>query len=267
MSIEKKVIQKIATEIAKEAILKYLANKGEPTTHHVILDKVFPEERRLRSIIGGLETSMGTRVWERLAIKLATKNQFIVKDPKNFLMPEEMPIVISHFLSASFEKRERNDDYTIEMFMKELRDHLSKMDLPKMLFLPMHSGEGLDLWIEKDGIEYAFDIKTVQLNANKGSALNRQMMQWGVYRLLRGENVVFSANVALPYNPYLEKTWWEKNGGRAKPLKPGDGAVVETEFWDILTGVNNSWDFILKGFESLRGNDELIEAKDKLLYL
>ena len=69
-------IEYLAEKTATDAIKRYLDNKKTPTNQHIILDRVFPVERRVRSIIGGLETSLGTKFWEKLAKEIARENGF-----------------------------------------------------------------------------------------------------------------------------------------------------------------------------------------------
>src|ERR687885_964520 len=74
------------------SIRKFFRRKKVKVTH--VLDLIFPVERRIRSLIGGLETSMGTTVWEPVAKVLAKANGFTVEDRK-LLMPEPFPKVLS----------------------------------------------------------------------------------------------------------------------------------------------------------------------------
>ena len=53
-------IEPLVTNTIETVISNYLDKKTAPTTRHVVLDEIFPTERRIRSIMGGLETSMGT---------------------------------------------------------------------------------------------------------------------------------------------------------------------------------------------------------------
>jgi len=62
------------------SIRKFFRRKKVKVTH--VLDLIFPVERRIRSLIGGLETSMGTTVWEPVAKVLAKANGFTVEDRK-----------------------------------------------------------------------------------------------------------------------------------------------------------------------------------------
>lgn len=49
-------------DIIKSGIENYLESKKNDNINYHVLEEIFPVERRIRSIIGGLETSFGTRV-------------------------------------------------------------------------------------------------------------------------------------------------------------------------------------------------------------
>ena len=50
--------------------------KKKEVKNYQVLDDIFPNERRIRSLIGGLETSLGTTFWEPIAKTLAKLNGF-----------------------------------------------------------------------------------------------------------------------------------------------------------------------------------------------
>ena len=56
-----------------KSIESFFLNKKVTVSHP--LDLIFPKERRIRSLIGGLETSLGTKVWEPLAKMFAQNNE------------------------------------------------------------------------------------------------------------------------------------------------------------------------------------------------
>ena len=77
MNIEEKIKLLITNSISS-----YL--NGDLVFASQVLDHIFPRERRIRSIIGGLETSLGTKLWENLAKLLASENGFEVLDEMEF---------------------------------------------------------------------------------------------------------------------------------------------------------------------------------------
>ena len=55
-------------DIITSSIKEYLVKRNKVKTFHP-LDYIFPKERKIRSKVGGLETSLGKNLWERLAKK------------------------------------------------------------------------------------------------------------------------------------------------------------------------------------------------------
>ncbi len=82
------LVKMIVETIVEEAIRSYLDRKTSPKTKHVILDEIFPVERRIRSIVGGLEGSIGTKIWEKLSYKFASKSGFYILKSKEFYKPK-----------------------------------------------------------------------------------------------------------------------------------------------------------------------------------
>ncbi|HFG1940128.1 TPA: TdeIII family type II restriction endonuclease, partial [Vibrio cholerae] len=82
-------IKDLISKTVSENIHDFFKGKEVKTSH--VLDHIFPKERKIRSLIGGLETSMGTRVWEPLAKAFAKSNGFEVLNEKKF--NENVPII------------------------------------------------------------------------------------------------------------------------------------------------------------------------------
>ena len=68
--------------VLKKSISNFFVNKEVKTVHP--LDYIFPNERRIRSLIGGLETSLGTTLWEPLLTLFAKHNGFKILSHKDF---------------------------------------------------------------------------------------------------------------------------------------------------------------------------------------
>lgn len=172
--------EKIKIEIKNKiesSITNFFEGKKVEVTH--ILDKIFPQERKIRSLIGGLETSLGTTVWEPITKVLAANNGFEVLDNKKFMMPAEIPDEILNSLSHWEEKRKnRDNEVTLADYVLSLKNKIIELDIKteNMNLKKITAGKGIDLWLRKDNIEYIFDIKTNQINQNGGLSLNRNLM-------------------------------------------------------------------------------------------
>ncbi|MCE2718376.1 MAG: TdeIII family type II restriction endonuclease [Dolichospermum sp.] len=94
-------------QIIKENLKKSIRNffKGKKIKNYQVLDDIFPQERRIRSLIGGLETSLGTTCWEPIAKTLAELNGFeIIKE--KILIPTPFPKTLQSELDRLVSERE-----------------------------------------------------------------------------------------------------------------------------------------------------------------
>ncbi len=243
-------IEEIIENTVRNSVRNFFDGKEVKTTH--VLDKIFPVERRIRSLIGGLETSLGTRLWEPLAKAFAEHNGFEVLDEKEFnnSMPTQIPASVSLILNNWISKREQESETTIDGFLDELREELSKIDTGNIPTGKILKGEGLDIWLRKDGVEYLYDIKTNQINAGGGAKFNTCLMRWYTYRLMNAPETNLRCQVAFPFNPH-SGDFWAKEKGKAAPLIPKVDAVVGNEFWAFLLGRDDAWETIVSTFEKL----------------
>lgn len=69
------------------------------------MDDIFPKERRIRSLIGGLETSLGVTFWEPLSKTLAEINGFEIIKYK-ILIPTPFPSTLQRELDRLVSERE-----------------------------------------------------------------------------------------------------------------------------------------------------------------
>ena len=232
----------------EEAITNFFYNKEVKVTH--VLDRIFPAERRIRSLIGGLETSIGTTIWEPIARLLAKHNGFSQVENK-LLMPSPFPPSLYETLNECRRLREnRASRLHMEECVRRLKEKAASIDRGGLTYVKPPPGKGVDIYLAKGGREYAFDIKTVQINQSGGLSLNLQLLEWYAYRFCRDPSVDFEARIAFPFNPF-PRDWWEANGGRAYPLEKGKDAWVQEEFWSFLSGEQDTWKEIVNVFDEL----------------
>lgn len=257
--MDKKLKHEIKKKI-ENSIRRYFKKKRPKKKH--VLDLIFPTERKIRSLIGGLETSLGTQLWEPLAKLIAEKNEFEILNINDVLTPKKMPKEVEKIITKWRRKRNRQGSkQKLNGFISELKTHISQNDYSNLEFQKMSKGEGIDIYLKKGEKEYAFDIKSNQINAKQGKSFNDTLMLWYASRLLMDVNVDFYAAIACPFNPY-EEDWDVANGGRAHPLKKGIDLLVEDEFWNLLSGEENTWNNIKEQFDKLRQEDFGSKFKD-----
>jgi hypothetical protein len=237
MSISTGDVKETAKRVTLDAFFRYFSNKKDVTTSHILLGVMFPDESAIRSAIGGLETSLGTRLWEHLAKNLAAQNGFSVLNPKEELMrPVALPSELTSFIADWKERRESSKPSpSIDQYRVELNRLLPS--LPGVSnFQKLNKGSGADLFISKNGDEWAFDIKTVQINAGSGPKFNGTLLEWIAYRAIfePSSGTRLKAKIVIPYDP-TGGTWWHDYGNRVFPLVRDD-IYFAGDFWTFIGG-------------------------------
>jgi hypothetical protein len=244
---------KFATEVAvRNSFFRYFFSREPVETKHILLSRLYPSESVTGSAIVGLQTSLGTTLWENLAKNLATLNGFEVLDPKVVLQkPASIPRKAENLLGEWARKREES---TKELSLSEFSKLMKKVvtDSPKVKnFTKLGKGSGADLYFVKNGIKYVFDVKTVQINAGGGTKFNRTLMEWLTFDLFQnGSQSKMFVGLVIPYDPTENGDWWKLFQGRVAPLSHSD-VLVGSEFWDFVTGNKNSLKVITDTFADL----------------
>lgn len=196
--------QKIKENL-KISIRRFFNNKK--LKNYQVLDDIFPKERRIPSLIGGLETSLGTTFWEPISKTLAEINRFQIIQDK-ILVPTPFPPALQNELDKLVYERENkpnNRRVSTEESIERLKNAAAKtnpQDIAAYIYISPPSGTGVDIHLFKDGIEYLFDIKTAQPNQGDFKKFNKQMLQWYAYRLAKNINAKLEARIAIPFNPF-----------------------------------------------------------------
>lgn len=262
MAITNNRITEITKEVVKTSFFSYFLCREDVSTRHILLYRFFPEESNIRSAIGGIETSLGTTLWEKIALKIASENGFDVLNPKiDFFQPTPLPTQIRNLLARHKEERENSHtNIPISRYVEELNfviSQLSPTEIPTT-FTRLTKGSGVDIFIRRDANEYAFELKTVQINAGGGTKFNETLMKWIAFRALhqktQNTNNSFNAHIVIPYDPHVISDWWTEFGDRAHPLDQHDLKLGD-EFWDFISGCQNSTSSIISAFNELTSED------------
>lgn len=241
-------VKAIAKRILKDSISNYMSKQKVTTSSPI--DLLFPNERRIRSVMGGLETSLGVKFWERVAREIALSNNFEVLNVQSF--NESVPVIpkeIMHKLSDFEERKKKVCELTHQDYFSEILSLINRQNIQVTEKIKIGKGSGIDIWFKKDNIEYLIDIKTVQINAGSGVKFNRNLLEWYTYQALKKVERT-RCMIAFPYNPHKEN-YWKKEHQKVAPLIPGIEAKVEDEFWDFLSGNKGTYDQIKKAFIEL----------------
>ena len=264
--MEAKLKAEIKTAV-KQAIKKFFKTKEnkELKTFH-ILDILFTKERRIRSLIGGLETSLGI-VWEAIAKILARSNDFEIVE-KKLLRPDPFPPKLQKELDQLITLREGNSFISTQECINRLKNSVRESNLDNLNFSKPPSGTGVDIYLLKNNIEYAFDVKATQPNMGDFKRFNKQLLEWYSYRFAENPDADFFARIAVPFNPY-KKNWYEqKKAGIEQCLDKSTDICICNEFWDFCSGEKNTWEEIIQIFQELHQEgfnkefDDIFEGKN-----
>jgi len=232
----------------KNSLLKYVNNFS--CTNIQPLDLLIPKERKIRSIVGGLETSIGTTVWEPIAKTLAETNGFEIIEDK-ILKPSPFPLELQAELSNVISLRESRSTWIpANECLERMRVISRKINKSGIKYVAPPAGTGVDIFLKKSQVEYAFDTKTVQPNLGSIKSFNKQILEWYAYRVCKNDEVKIECKIAYPYNPYFSDFWSHTPHNRGV-LEPRVDALVENEFWDFISGMHNTYKQIASIFEEL----------------
>ena len=245
-------MNKVVREEIKQSLRKSLYRHVSRFKYKNIqpLDLLIPKERKIRSLVGGLETSMGTTVWEPIAKTLAKNNGFEVITEK-ILMPKPFPQRLRDELDALITLREDKLMWVpISKCIERLKAVSQSVDKSGVEYVKPASGTGVDIRLKKEGKEYAFDTKTVQPNIGSIKSFNKQILEWYAYAICKNPSIELECKIAYPYNPHTDD-FWSYTPHTSLVLKPHEDAVVEDEFWDFLSGETDTYKNILNIFSEL----------------
>jgi len=258
--------EKLIKDTVKASIVEFANKSLKKKAKFQILDLIIPRERKIRSIVGGLETSLGTTLWEPLAKALAIENGFTVIE-ENLLCPVNMPASLSNTMQLILEDRRKATGlYEADSSHKEIKRVCQAfINRPIDSFEDAPKGRGVDIWLQKDDINYFFDTKTVQPNLSALTACMEQVLNWYAYFYAKNPTGYAVARIVFPYNPNPDKSFWQGVMGRGKPLEQDNEAWVGNQFWDFCSGLDNTYQIIAESFTQLRESGELEDSFDKML--
>jgi Type II restriction endonuclease, TdeIII len=246
-SIDGKIREEIKQSL-RMSLLKYVGKFKYKSTQP--LDLLIPKERKIRSLVGDLETSMGTTVWEPVAKTLASMNGYQIISDK-ILRPSPFPIKLASELAKTISLRENKSTWIpINECILRFRKVCKNISKNNITYVRPAAGTGVDIWIKKGNREFAFDTKTVQPNLGNIKSFNKQILEWYAFRICKDPDVNIECKIAYPYNPYKDN-FWKHNPHTSGILQPGVDALVENEFWDTLSGFDNTYQLILEIFAEL----------------
>lgn len=268
MALTEEQVFQISRQTVIDSISKFIKNRlKKKAPNFQVLDLIIPTERKIRSVVGGMETSLGTTLWEPLAKNLARLNGFEVINEK-LKAPANMPAILQNTVQIVTDGRiSKNQLHTAEYCHDRIKEVSQNfLSQPLTEFVKARRGFGVDIWLRKDDINYLFDTKTVQSNVGGYSKCFDQILNWYSYFYARYPDQQAFARIVFPYNPYGTDNFWSKTIGRGWPLEPSNEGWVENEFWDFCSGVTNTYEIIHSAFISISESKDLEEIIQEIFY-
>ncbi|MEI9959002.1 MAG: hypothetical protein WDM90_22420 [Ferruginibacter sp.] len=116
----------ITRETVINSISGFIRNRQNVIPNFQILDLIIPTERRIRSVVGGMETSLGTTLWEPLSKAIAQLNGFDVINDR-LLAPSNMPAILQNTVQELIDGRNnRNIQYSAQHCHNRIREVCQK---------------------------------------------------------------------------------------------------------------------------------------------
>ncbi|MDX8568144.1 TdeIII family type II restriction endonuclease [Elizabethkingia sp. HX XZB] len=263
--VSREEIFNVVKETVISSIAVYAKNKKKREHNFQILDLIIPEEREIRSVVGGMETSIGTTLWEPLAKAIAKLNGFEVLDQK-LLSPSIMPSRLDGILQTLIEDRNHKQN-TADQCHANIKE-VCQIFLHKPIndFMPAPKGSGIDVWLYKDGVNYFFDTKTVQPNIADYRRYFEQLLKWYAFFYAKNPDQNAFARIVFPYNPYREKDFWLNTKNKGFPLEPYNEGWVQNDFWDFCSGLEDTYSIIYEAFVNIATSGELKDILKDVFY-
>lgn len=254
-------IQKITQEILEKAFYDYF-QKAKKQTKHIVLDRLFPRERRITSTMAGLQTSLGS-FWENLAKKLAVENSFQIVSNSDMVRPSSEPDELTKIIESTIHTRQTTRGTNLGECKRRLNEQYNDQLQEDMDFIPMLDGKGCDIILKKNEKVYIFDLKTVQVNSGNGHTFNDTLIRWLAYYKFKYRINARNIHVGFvfPYNSTDEnddEQWWQEYGARISPLT-NDDVYVGNDFWKLITDNQQALANIIAAIDELSNDEDFIE--------
>jgi len=239
----------------KNLLRKKIENKlnkyGRETSSMPFLARLIQDNEKIAaySFIHSLATTLGMSIYEDVSVILARG------DAKECFRNYGVGGVVSKEQSSIIKKivtelRNGNRKANIQMETNEIL----KVSSDGGRF--QKSGNIADFYMNRDGVEYYFEIKTVKPNIDVFEKSKTKLLEWVARR--RAPVKVF---LALPYNPYHPEPYsrFTETGMMDAP----NDFLVGDQYWDFVGG-QNTFPQLLEAFDEVgKEYKEKLQAKFK----
>ena len=259
-------IEQITYHLAILSLEEWLKNYNKKilTINH--MDTLFPNKRPIHAVMQSLLTSFGS-FWEKLAEAIATQNNYIVRNKKEF--NKSVPVIPNTLLALknNVSLRILSKDISIEEGIREIKKFIEKNNFNNITRTNIEKGKGIDNWFEKGNEELIADIKSPQENVGNAKKLIEHMLIWSASRLLDRPNTSVKTLIVIPYNPFPDIDTYERiQGIKMKPLSTGKTILIGDQFWDKISNQKNTTKLIFNTLEKVK-DAPIVNKIDKLMLI
>jgi hypothetical protein len=232
----------LQSEQIKNLLRKKIENKlkkyGRETSSMPFLSRLIQDDEKIAaySFIHSIATTLGMSIYEDVSVIIASSNS---KEAfRNYgvggVISKEQKSVISRIITEL-----RNDERKANIINETDEVLLAPASNGKF----QKAGNIADFYMNKDGIEYFFEIKTVKPNIDVFEKSKTKLLEWVARR--RKPVKVF---LAFPYNPYhpLPYSRFTETGMMNQP----NDFLVGEEYWDFIGG-QNTFPELLQTFDDV----------------
>jgi len=230
---QKKEIKTYLISKIREKLAKYNPETSSMPFHFRLLGN---DRMALFSFIQSVNTTLGTSIFEKVGQIIALPHSLHAQDrydAEGFVSSEAVLKIDSIMRDLKSATRRPDKDKEV----KEILGVSQKGNMGKKL------KKRVDLFvIDKDKVEYYFEIKTAKPNINEFTGIKKQLLDWAAMRGSSDAKVKIKTIVAIPYNPYEPEPYerWTLQG--LFDLKTE--VLVGEEFWDLLGGKDTYHDLL-----------------------
>ncbi len=225
-------------ELLSTKIRNKLKSYGRETTSMPFLARLIQDNEKIAaySFIHSMATTLGMSIYEDVSVIVAseTANEAFRKYGVGGAISKEQKTVISNIVA-----RLRNGDRTAEID-KEVKEVL-EASAENGEF--QKSGNIADFYMNKEGQEYFFEIKTGKPNIDVFEKSKTKLLEW----IARRRKPV-KVYLAFPYNPYHPKPYYRFT--EVGMMDPPNDFLVGDEYWDFIGG-KNTFPELLKTFDEV----------------
>ena len=226
----------------KELLSKKIENKlksyGRETTSMPFLARLIQDNEKIAaySFIHSMATTLGMSIYEDISVIIAseTADEAFRNYGVGGAISKEQKAVISNIVK---ELRNGNRNAKINEETKEvLKASSENGEFQK-------SGNIADFYMNRNGEEYYFEIKTVKPNIDVFEKSKTKLLEWVARR-----RKPIKVYLAFPYNPYHPKPY--NRFTEVGMMNPPNDFLVGEEYWDFIGG-KHTFSELLKTFDEV----------------